>query len=84
MGRTTIQADREEELRLAVEHAITEFRRTKAERDRLSDLSADVRDTRDGALAPRNAIRLHREAVQQLQKALGAFEALSKYPAKNG
>jgi hypothetical protein len=74
-------ADRKKELRLAVVHAITEFWQTKAERDRLSDLGADVRDTPDGAVAVRNAMRLHEQAVQELRKALRAFEAFTNYPA---
>jgi hypothetical protein len=61
------------ELRLRVEQATAEFNRTKAERDRLTDISVDVADTPDGALAVRNSMRRHREAMRRLSEALRAF-----------
>jgi hypothetical protein len=68
-------AESEDHLRLAVEQALSEFNRTKAERDRLSAISADVADTPDGAMAVRNATRLHLQSVRHLKTALRSLRA---------
>jgi hypothetical protein len=66
------------ELRRRVEHATAELKRTKAERDRVAAISADVADTPDGALAVRQSRQLHRDAMRLLQEAILAFEAFNK------
>ena len=63
----------QDELRLRIEQATAEFNRTKAERDRLTDISIDVAGTSDGALAVPNSKRQHQEAMRRLRKALRAF-----------
>ena len=69
----SVRQKTEEELRLRVEEAVAELRCAIAERDRLSDLSADVADTPDGALAVRQSTARHREAMKRLREALRAF-----------
>jgi hypothetical protein len=79
-------ANRHEQLRLAVEQALTEFLLTKAERDRLDNLMVDAMNTPDWDVAVRNAMRLHRLAMQQLENALRALAAFNRnrYSSKRG
>jgi predicted phage gp36 major capsid-like protein len=72
------QQEIQDELRRKVEQATAELKRTKAERDRVAAISADVADTPDGALAVRQSMQLHRDAMRRLQEAILAFEAFNR------
>jgi hypothetical protein len=66
-------------LRLQVEQATAELKRTRTERDKLAAISADVADTSDGALAVRQSMQLHREAMERLREAILTVEAFNRH-----
>ncbi len=65
----------EDALRTEVEQAMAELRRANRERGRLLKISEDAEKTADGAYAVTHAMRVQRDAVQKLRRALEQFEA---------
>jgi hypothetical protein len=72
------QQETQDELRLRVEQATEELKRTRAECEKIDAIAMDAAGTSDGTLAVRQSAELHRRAMERLREAMRAFEAFDR------